>query len=171
MTIKGFKSVNRRLKSTLNKARPALLNEIGKTAVRRIKGGTRSPKDRMSNQKIPELKDTTIEHRRYLQRFNRTHSTFSPRRSNLTITGQLIDAVTYSKKSNQVEIFVKDSARKKYKTGGDGGTHRPPTNQELSQFLSKKGFKFMRIGKSAREQIENKINRELRRKLRREFMR
>jgi hypothetical protein len=143
------------------------------TGVRLIRGKTRSGNDMSNNQEIekqPPLAPSTIRQREYLSRFNSTHGTFRPNRSNLTITGQLIDAVFGERigtadDSLRLRWSVADTTRTPYKTGPKGIAKNTPDNKTLAEYQADKGRKFIGLDNKSRQQITNELTRVLRRKL------
>lgn len=145
-----------------------LKNEIGEFVVGRIRGEARRGRPLNTRRKFPPLKTMTKANRRYLSNFNRVDPVYQPNFSNLTFTGQLIDAVTFSKDDRGVTIFVDNTKRKPYKTGPNSSQKNPPTNQELDGFLRKIGFRlFTSQGVKAEIVIEQRIKQLVLRSLRR----
>ena len=112
-----------------------LQKDIGEFIVARIKAEARRGRPLNDSRKFKPLKSLTIASRKRLAQFNKTHPTFSPRKSNLTFTGQLIDAVDYEVKDNDIFILVADSQRSPIRTGPNSRQRKTPTNQRLQQFL------------------------------------
>jgi len=122
---KGLKK--RIKKATGNKQLKA---EYGEFLTERIRFQARKGRPLNDNGRFPKLKPSTVESRRNYR--GRKHPAFSPAKSNLTITGQLQDAIKFKRKrSGLFELFVDNSRRK-----GRG----EPNNRELSSFLEKIGF-------------------------------
>lgn len=99
---KLFKSVSKSKKLT---------NEIGDFSVKRIKQAARSGKSLESNntrEKLPKLKRFTKKLREAL--LDTAPELFDdlakPGRSNVTLTGQLVDAVNYEVKNNKIFIVI-----------------------------------------------------------------
>ena len=101
----------------------------------RIRGEARRGKPFNNNRSFKSLESLTIENRNRLKAFNKTHPSFAPAKSNLTFTGQLIDAIicVFNGKANV--ISVNNSARKPYKTGPSSSQKNPPTNAKLYEYL------------------------------------
>ena len=114
-------------KATNNKA---LQLDIGSFITERIIFFARKGNPLNNSGKFPKLKKSTIKARRSLK--GKKHPAFSPAKSNLTITGQLQDAIGFKRISGgKFEIFVNKSARDESKA---------PNNRQLSRFLEKIGF-------------------------------
>lgn len=123
------------------KTNNVLQKEIGQFLVDRIKGEARRARPLNKTRSFPPLKTTTVTQRGRLAKYNSTHPTFKQSRSNLTLTGQLIDAVGFEPRQDFVEVRVKDTRRKAYVTGADGQRQKiVPSNLEVAQFVSEKGF-------------------------------
>lgn len=141
-----------------------LVTDIGNTAIKRIKGVTRTGKEIESGSSQPALSQESKDSRKQLAKRNRTHSTFSPGRSNLTFTGQLLDSLTFKKIRGGVRIEPSGS-RKPYK----GGSKKVLTNKQVAGLLAKMKPKrvFLGVDNEMVKQIKSIIKRFLRRKLRR----
>lgn len=133
-----------------------LKNEIGETAKKYISGQVRLGKDVETQQKFTPLKESTIEKRKYLQNYNKTHPAYSSKRSNLTFTGQLIDSITFEKILGGVRLFFKDKARIQYK--GKNKTYKQSaTNSEIAEYQESMGRRILGINKQLEIQIIRKI--------------
>lgn len=118
-----------------------LQNQIGEFVVERIKAEARREQPVNKGRSFPGLKQATIANRRRLGKLNTTQKTFKAERSNLTLTGQLIDAVTFEGKNKTIRIFVEATKRIGYKTSKKSKESNPPDNAKLDSFLRAKGFK------------------------------
>lgn len=143
--------------------------EVGE---RLIRGQTRSGKqlvDGGAAGRQPPLSDSWRSKRGWLSRYNQTHPAFSQNRSNLTFTGQLVDAVTSSSDKSgasvRVKFFVKDTMRQSYRGASGKPVGKPLTNQTLAEYLSDKGRFFVGLDTKSRAQINNELTRILRRRL------
>lgn len=70
----------------------------------------------------PDLAPSSVKTRNYLSRFNATHPKYSASKSNLTFSGQLLDALRAKFVASKLIINI-DSLKKKhkkFKTGGKG---------------------------------------------------
>lgn len=111
----------------------AFFKQAGDLVTTRIKGFARKGKPLNSKGRFPSLLQSTIEQRRKIKAAGfKTHPAFSPPKSNVTITGQLVDAITFRRKrARKFEIFVAPSKRT---FSGD------PDNQTLARYLADLGF-------------------------------
>ena len=152
-----------RLKKDIGKALDdgKLQTEMGIFLTERVRFEARKGKPLNNNRKFPNLKPSTVASRRANK--EKKHPAFSPGKSNVTITGQLLDAVSFKRvKSRIFELFVKDSKRNKR---GD------PNNEQVSDFLKDKGFviftgKGMKSDKKIPRRLKQILLRFLRKRLR-----
>lgn len=153
------------------KTNKELQSKIGEVVVKRVQGEARRKRPLNNSGTFPTLRKATVANRKRLAKYNTTHPTFSERRSNLSFTGQLIDAVGYKTGRDAVEVLVEDTSRKPYVTGKDGQrAKKTPDNNELAGFLRDKGFqlfsaKGIRESKGISKQIRNQVLLFLRRAL------
>ena len=131
---------------------------------KRIKGFARKKKPLNAEGSFPPLFESTIKQRKSLKKRKavQTHPSFSPARSNLTITGQLIEAVTCkSFSARKFEIFVANSKRE------DSGE---PTNAQIAKDVAKLGFViFDKAGIEKEAKIPGRVRQLLLRFLRKEL--
>jgi hypothetical protein len=155
-------SAARGLKKKVRKATNSkkLQKGIGKTLTDRVKLKARKGRPLNNTGRFPKLKPSTIAARRRYK--GRKHPAFSPTKSNLTLTGQLINAVNFKRVSGGLfELFIDKSKRSK---SGD------PNNRQLSGFLEKKGFTiFSKRGllkdKTILREVKKLLKKALRKKL------
>lgn len=146
----------------------AFTREVGEFMVDRIKYQARTTKPTNEESSFPDLKDSSIRSRRYLAKHNPTHDTFEPTRSNLTITGQFLDALKYSLiKAGTVAIeFV--GTHRGY-LSGTGKRGKSVKNKQLNLWLKEKGFvvfdKSLKDNKTFRARIKSIALRYVRRGL------
>lgn len=183
--ITGINEVQKKIESTFKKVRESqsLLTEIGEFTVSRIAGDARRGKPLNKKRSFPALKKTTVAIRDALAKTNSVHPVFKPSRSNLTITGQLIDALKFViKKNGVVLVEVDNSPRTPYRTRGrisagalkslkksskflsktktTGQLSPPPLNSELDKDLRKRGFElYTTEGLRSDVKVLSRINR------------
>ena len=125
-------AATRKLQKQVTKAtnNPALQGEIGTFLIERIKFNARRGKPLNDSGGFPKLEDSTIKSRRNNKQ--RKHQAFSPTKSNLTITGQLQEAITFKRIGGGIfELFIDKTRR------NEGGKSN---NRQISDFLEKIGF-------------------------------
>ena len=71
------------------------LERAARFVVNNIKDNTRKGKSVVTDSAFKALSPYTIEKRKKLGQTNRTHPKFKPNFSNLTLTGQLLNALTF----------------------------------------------------------------------------
>ena len=130
-----IKKITRELRNAVDDAarNDQFFKQAGDMITTRIKMKARQGKPLNEDGRFPPLFGSTIEARKRIQNSTlRTHPAFKPGKSNLTITGQLIDAVSFRRKrARKFEIFVAPSER-------DGGDE--PNNQKIAGYLAGIGF-------------------------------
>jgi hypothetical protein len=143
-----------------------LLTLAGAEGLKSIQGETRRGNNLLNEDgkvKLKPLENSTVRSRTSLARYNDTHPVFSPKRSNLTITGQLLDALEYSVQGNKVTITVQDSRRTPYQ--GRGGPHQgnPPTNRDVAIYQAEMGRDFVQIDNQTLGRIRRLLTQSIRR--------
>lgn len=88
-----------------------------------------------------DLKTSTINRRKYLAKYNKTHPDFSPTKPNLTITGRLLDSIRarVSAKSDRVVFKINVSGNHKRYKGKNGLIGTEQTNQAIRGYLIEQG--------------------------------
>lgn len=100
-----------------------------------VKRRARSGKPLNDIGKFPSLRELTIANRERLAKLNRTHPSFKPGKSNVTLTGQLVDAVTCFFRGRTFQVGIADTIRKPYKISKKKKQKNTPTNSELQGHL------------------------------------
>lgn len=115
----------------------------------------------------PPLSDSTIERRKTLIKQGNSFDPkiVNPKRSNLSLSGQLLDSFQYrtNKALSTIVLFLNKS-RKPYR-GVKGQELENKDNVQVKNDLEKRGFKFFFVSEKINTLIENFITKELRRKL------
>lgn len=167
--------LNKKLSSALNSSE--LTDIVGKPIVERIKFEAKRGSPLNDEGSFKDLSRLTVENRQRLEKFNKTTTVYKPDRSNLSFTGQLLDAVSYKKiigKASAVVLIYFGGSRQMYNTGPRSkakATKYNRTNEALARTLAEIGFKvFTKSGVENKtaliKQITNKIRSYLRKKLR-----
>jgi hypothetical protein len=114
-------------------------DRIAKSTVKDIQQTARSGVSPATGRKFAKLKDSTIKNRKRLAKLNPTHPDYSTGKSNLTFTGQLINAirslVVRFGSEVRINIFVDASTRKPYRTGKKSRAKKTPRNDQLAKYL------------------------------------
>lgn len=177
--VLGLKSLEDKVRVVLTEklADRDLLTKLGQFAVERIFNTTKLGFSMAGGEKH-KLKPLSEGYRRYRAKYQAVHpvgSFFSPSRSNLTFTGQMLDALTF--KINQskrlFEVFVKDSARDPVMPISLRKQKEPPrmSNAEVAAEVADNGRPFIGLDTQATNRMRNEIIKDLRRKLRRSGLR
>ena len=171
VSLKGIPELEKSIEDTFKKVTEGkqMRDEVGTFLRDRLKSEARRARPLNDSRAFPPLKQTSIIIRESLARTNETHITYKSTRSNLTFSGQLIDAIRYFLTSTKIIIEVENTARAPYRTrdrlstkelGGlrgsignlkatsefikrtrtTGQDSPPPTNKELDQDLRRRGF-------------------------------
>ena len=85
----------------------------------------------------PSLASSTIKQRKYLSKHNSTHPQYSASKSNMTLTGQLLDSLK-SKYISSKTLFNVDASKKKHRRYKKGSKTTAKLN-EILDYLSKQG--------------------------------
>lgn len=168
----------------------AVLNELGTTVVNQIRKRTQAG---LEDYKQRELTDTTKEIRKIVGKGTKTGDFFKPERSNLTFTGQLLNALSFKLEAAKATInfFLKEGrapanplnkfAAEQLRSGikdasSDSDLKRAAiniaslkpkekTNKEIRKDLELRGRTFMFISPSLMSQLQSKIAQTLRKRL------
>ncbi len=167
--FKNLEQIERKVKQKIEKIIKDrdLLEEIGKYAVDQVKGNVRNRGKDIFGTSYQGLKESTKKSRKYLAKKNSTHSTYSNGRSNLTLTGETMEAIKHKVSSSKPYISVQaEGNHKPYK----GGSKKTISYSELLRIHHfGRGNNPARLifgaSKNMVKVIQNKIKRHLRRKL------
>lgn len=145
MSSARIKLIKQRLAVKLRIAQRKAAQELAKVIPDVIKIRTRLESENRNNTPITELEDSTI---KYRERYKgNLHPDTDPDKSNLTATGQMIDAVSGKSKGNTVTIEVKNTKRRRELSGGKSKL----TNKEVQRFVEQKvGREFLKLSKQER---------------------
>ncbi len=147
------------------------LNEIGKFSQDRIKAMARRGKplrDGMAG-KFPQLSKATVAIRKFIAKYNSTHQTYGAngKRKNVTITGQLVEAVKFKIKNNNVRLFIKGRRQKYRNAKGKVMKNQESDSANVYKNLIKLNpdYRFLGMDELGEKRIKNIIKRNLRRLL------
>ena len=131
--ITGFENITPRIKAKIARSisQSAFPQELQNDIVKEIRDGGIKP----------ELAPSTIKTRKYLQNFNTTDGTFSPEKSNLTLTEQLLNALRAKFIGSRL-VFVVDSLTRKhsrYKTATNKGKAKLPSLKDIFVWQAQMG--------------------------------
>jgi hypothetical protein len=116
-----------------------MMNEVGEFVAERVRYQARVSKPLNAQSSLPKLKTSSISSRKYIAKHNQTHQTFEPSRSNLTITGQLLDSITH-KIIGVGQILIDVAGKHRGYKSGTGAKGKDIENKDLKEYLIQKGF-------------------------------
>lgn len=112
--------------------------------------------------KLPPLSKDWIDRRKKLAAVNPTAEWFSPRRSNLTFTGQLIKSLFFDVRGTTVTLKFGDSVRTPYTNlNGTTGKQRL-TNRKLSLYLTERHGSLIGLTEQMRDRVIKIVQKRLR---------
>jgi hypothetical protein len=117
-----------------------LKKEVGDFAVERVKYQARISKPTNVTGAFPDLKPSTIKNRFYLATYNKVHPTFEDERSNLTITGEFLDSLTWLDKGDTLLQLAFTGMHKPYVGAKGQRISKTIMNETLAKYLAQKGF-------------------------------
>jgi hypothetical protein len=133
-------------------------DEITEFVIGRISGEARRGTPLNDDRSFPQYSTVYINFRRRLAQLNRTHPSFESSFSNLTITGQLIDALDSELTRFGLEISVADTRRRPYVTPNKR-KQKVLTNKEVDENLRVLGYKlFTAKGVSLNDKVIKRVN-------------
>lgn len=142
------------------------LDDIAKRVVLAIQTKTRLGVSPVTDKKLKPLTENTIERRKLLSRYNKTHEMFSPERSNLTLTGALVDAIRYEFRTREQKImFSLPGTHPGYSTGKGKRTATVPFSIIL-RGQREMGRDFLGLSDKMRKTLLLEIRRLILRKIR-----
>lgn len=134
----------------------ALKKEIAEYAIGAIQYQARIGKPYNQDGSFPALKDSTISKRKYLAKYNQTHGTFDPERSNLTIIGAFLDSLNWRDAGNCIVRLFFDGSHPRYQ-GAKGQIGSEVENATLAEYLAEKGFKVFDASLKTNKQFVSRI--------------
>lgn len=150
-----------------------MLKEIGDFTVERIRYNARRGKPANKHgdlKEFPTLKPYTIKRRKSIGKYNETHQAFRDTRtkSNVTITGQLLDHVRFKIiKGGVIQLFIKGS--RKLLRGKKGQILADQERDSEKVYLQlidlNKRYKFLTLDRKGVERVNRIVLKYLRKKL------
>jgi len=162
--ITGIDDVSDRLRTFLKNAirEETTLRAIGSEVIDQIQKRTQAKQE---DYKQPKLKESTIDRRKTLIRQGNASEFSEAKRSNLTLSGQLLKALRFSVETAVSTIkFSLSDYRRPYK-GAKGQELEKKTNSEIKADLESRGFRFLFISKKLTSRLQSKLKAEVRRQL------
>lgn len=174
VNIKGLPQLTAALKKFINESasREEILLRIGIIGRESIIAKTRTGKNLVTGGKQKALKASTVKHREILAKSNPVQETFSAKRSNLTLTGQLLESIKIIPSKSKAEVnLVPKGTRKPYVNKNGKSQKGTPTNEDLTEYLSQKGFKFLGIDEPTKKQMIKAVKAFLRNEIKKSIFR
>lgn len=175
--VVGVQQLQNKVKLTIERSLSSrtILEAVGKFSRDRIYAITKLGFSMSGNskKKLAPLADWYKGYRKRYQEKTQTGASFSPNKSNLTLSGQMLDALTYKidQARKTVQVFVQDSGRKPNPYPLRGRKNDSRSNAQVAKEVAQKGRPFIGLDQDAVKRIKNDIVSELRRALRREGLR
>jgi hypothetical protein len=175
--LKGFDTIKVRAKKAIDAAISSneTMDAIGKELVKMHQVSIRAQENpyakasQWGTTRFPPLSKAWIKYRKKLAEVNQTGLGYGPRKSNITFTGQLVNAIRYKSNTSRKEVVIDldDSKRQQYmglrgKPIGDPGL----TNQQLAKYMDKNGLTFIGLTAQMKTRAIQMVERSLRRMLR-----
>lgn len=171
--VKNLDRVFRKLSSVLDVAnRKDVLTNLGQFASDRIVNTTKSGKSLVTDSKILGLKNLTIKIRKWWKEKGKpVGRLFSPRRSNLTMTGQMLDAVQFKviEAEKKVNIFVAPTSRPIEGPTLRGQRPERLTNEQVARKVAKDGRPFMGMDDLGKRRMIEQVRRTVREEIKKQF--
>lgn len=161
--VKGLDQLENKVKKTFKDIldAKAMRTEIGEFLVERIQLEARRGRPLNDTRSLPDLKDSTKRIRQELSKLNPTHPSYQAGRSNVTFTGQLVDALAFRLRADRVIVIrvaktlrrILQGAISKPKSG------IPPNNRQVDRDLRDRGFFMFTVkGVDSEPKIRARIN-------------
>lgn len=162
--ITGIDQVTERFQAFLKNAikDESTLKTIAAESVDQIKKRTRG---RQTDYFQAPLEDSTIARRITLIKQGNGSEFADPKISNLTLSGQLLNAIRFEIESAKSLIkFSLSDKRRPYK-GAKGQDLETKTNNEIRKDLESRGFPFFYLSEKLKARLQSKLKAEVRRQL------
>lgn len=139
-----------------------LANSIKELIVNKMRNGFLP-----SGKRIKKLKKTTVELRRKLAEINKTHPDFSPKKSNLTFSGQFLDSfkAIFERVGRVVQIKISPTGINKGGKNLDRTRKRGISNEKIGEFQIALGRDYRPISNKKKAEIKKLVVKRLRKKL------
>ena len=151
-------------KTTRELKKEGIAKHITNTIVDDVRNNATNPK---TGKKFKALKRSTIENRKYLAKHNSTHSNYSAKSPNLTITGSLLDSIKTKIDVTQegLTYLIDVSGRHPKYQGAAGAIGKSLTNKQIRTHLSKNNRDPLGLSKKLRKEIFKFLKEEITKRL------
>lgn len=146
-----------------------MLGEVGDMAIDMIRQNTRKGTSTVTDQKFAPLSKPWIKTRDRIASSQGTHPTYAKKRSNLTLSGQLLDSMKRSVVGRMVTIFF-DGTHIPYRIQTRNGISRVGKlikNSRLAQYVAEQGRPFFGFSKAFESKLLAQVKRVVIRYIRR----
>jgi hypothetical protein len=146
------------LKKKLKKAieSEAWKDEAADYIITNIRGFTRKQKHAKDSSSLKTISQGHKKNKKKLAKANKTGVLFSPGKSNLTITGQLLASLKKVKHKTKT-IVSPTGSRTPYKLASGKSAKSTPTNKELTEYLEEKGYVYMGLSEKMKKQLKKLV--------------
>ncbi|MBL0233182.1 MAG: hypothetical protein IPQ08_05915 [Chitinophagaceae bacterium] len=127
------KSIKEKVNSILNE--PELMNSIGDAIIKDIRFQTRRGVSSINGERFKPTSKAWRNKREKIAEATSTNDAYSKNRSNLTLTGQLLDSLRKAVNGKSVKIFF-------------AGVHMPYKQKYLEYFMRKKSKRRINLGRT-----------------------
>ena len=146
-------SLEQKVKKIVNELKKEKFAEVVKdTIVGAIREKSLNPK---TGKKFKSLSKSTIKHRKYLAKHNKTHESYSPSKPNLTITGRLLDSIKarITAKARGIVYRLNVTGNHKRYKGKEGLIGKEQTNKAIRGYLATQGRDPLGLTDKSKEKI------------------
>jgi hypothetical protein len=161
VNIKGIPAIERKYRDTFKKVRSSkpMLNEVGRFTVQTLQFQARRRQPLNDTGEFPDIQESTKRRRKSDAKYNKTHPAFSANRSNLTFSGQLIDAIIYLVQTSSVVIDVANRIRSPRVDKNGRPIDAGETNKDVDRDLRRRGFiLYTKKGIEASQRYSARVN-------------
>lgn len=154
-----FIDIEQRIRDQANivLASPDLKAEIGDYAVEAIKYQARVGSPYNSTGSFPSLADSTVKQRRYLAKYNQPHATYGEDFSNLTLTGEFLESLTWLDQGDTLLAIAFQGMHSVYVGAKGQRISKTIMNDTLAQYLAAKGFRPFDMSLEMNQQFVSRI--------------
>lgn len=131
-------------------------------AINKIQGETRMGNFIGDGSDQPALKPETIKSKEEFAKYNATGTSFNPKKSNITRSGQLLASLSRIEDATRV-VIEPTGSRNPYKNKDGSFSSNTPTNSQLTSYLKAQGRKYLGYDEKLLKQIKKMLKEHIRR--------
>jgi hypothetical protein len=143
---KKLELLKQKIQNKTRIAQAKAAKELAKLIPDVIRLRTRQEGEDSSNRPLKRLEKSTQLYRERYQ--DNLHPDTDPRTSNLTATGQLLDAIQGKSTGSKVRVDIKAGRRRGELSGSDSSI----TNKKLREYVEQSGREFLELSEAEREE-------------------